>query len=389
MSADTAIAVFAAIFTGAALLATATLFARQSLLVAYIALGIILGPWGVGVVNDAETITQIGSIGIIFLLFLLGLNLHPQKLLKMLREATLVTVVSGASCGVVSAALAAVFGFSPVEAIVIGAAMMFSSTILGLKLMPTTALHHRHAGEAVISILLLQDLIAIVVLLILEGARTGGSVLERGALVVVGLPLLIAGAWFVERYVIDKLVSRFDTIREYVFVLAIGWCLGLAQLAHFSGLSYEVGAFIAGVALASSPISFFISESLRPLRDFFLIMFFFALGASLDLAMVWRVIVPATVIACVMLVAKPLLFRALLQRAGETPELATEVGVRLGQNSEFALLISVVALQAGVISADAGTVIQSAAVISIIVSSYLIMLKYPTPIAVSDKLRRD
>jgi hypothetical protein len=162
----------------------------------------------------------------------------------------------------------------------IGAAMMFSSTIIGLKLLPTTALHHRHVGEIIISVLLLQDIIAILILLLLEGLRRDVLDLTDTLLLIVSLPALAGFAFVFERYVLVRVIQRFDTIQEYVFLVAVGWCLGVAQLGHTMGLSYEMGAFIAGVALATSPIATFIAESLKPLRDFFLIMFFFALGAG-------------------------------------------------------------------------------------------------------------
>jgi Kef-type K+ transport system membrane component KefB len=184
-------------------------------------------------------------------------------------------------------------------------------------------------------------------------------------------------------------MRRFDTIQEYVFLTAIGWCLGIAQLAEFIGLSYEIGAFIAGVTLATSPISQFIAESFKPLRDFFLIMFFFSLGASFNITVLPDVFIPATLLAAVMLVAKPLVFSKLLSFSGETGSLPAEVGVRLGQVSEFSLLIAVLALNAGAIGSEASYLIQATTLITFIVSAYIIMLSYPTPIAVSDKLRKD
>ena len=149
------------IFTGAAILAGLALFARQSLLVAYIVLGGLLGPWGLSLVDDASIIQQIGHIGIIFLLFLLGLNLQPAQLLHMFRKAIVVTVASSLSFAIAGFLVSRAFGFLLTECLLIGAAMMFSSTIIGLKLLPTTALHHRHVGQVMISILLLQDIIAI------------------------------------------------------------------------------------------------------------------------------------------------------------------------------------------------------------------------------------
>ena len=310
------------IFTGAAVFAGAALYLRQSLLVAYIALGCLVGPWGLGLVTDATTIQGIGHVGIIFLLYLLGLNLHPQKLLQMLREATLVTLLSSLAFAFIGYMVAFAFGFTTVECALIGAAMMFSSTIIGLKLLPTTALHHRHVGEIIISVLLLQDIIAILILLLLEGLRREVMNPSDVIMLITSLPALAVFAFIFERFVLVRIIQRFDTIQEYVFLVAVGWCLGIAQLGHAMGLSYEMGAFIAGVALATSPIATFIAESLKPLRDFFLIMFFFALGAGFDLSVLATVAIPATVLAGAMLIVKPLVFRALLVWEGEDKRLS-------------------------------------------------------------------
>ena len=377
------------IFTGAAVLAAIALYARQSLLVAYILLGGLVGPWGLKLVSDAAIIQQIGHIGIIFLLFLLGLNLQPAQLVRMLREAIMVTVISSLVFGITGMFIGWAFGYSHFESLIIGAAMMFSSTIIGLKLLPTTALHHRHVGQVMISILLLQDILAIGILLSLEGLSHTGMEWQQIASLALSLPLLVIISLLFERFILQRLMRRFDTIQEYIFLTAIGWCLGLAQLAEIMGLSYEIGAFIAGVSLATNPIALFIAESFKPLRDFFLIMFFFSLGASFNITILPEVIIPAAVIASLMLIFKPIVFSRLLRLSGESSGLSNEVGVRLGQVSEFSLMIAVLALSAGAIGSRASYLIQATTLLTFIVSSYIIMLNYPTPIAVSDRLRKD
>ena len=350
------------IFTGAAILASLALFARQSLLVAYILLGGLLGPWGLKLVADAQLITQIGNTGIIFLLFLLGLNLHPQKLVQLLREAAFVTLASSAVFWLAGWGIARVFGFQGVEAWLVGAVMVFSSTIVGLKLMPATALHHRHMGEVMISILLLQDILAIALLLFVQGLghdTAPGPELARLAL---ALPALVLGAWLAQRWILLPLMRRFDTIQEFLFLAALGWCLGLAQLAHTLGLSYEIGAFVGGVALASQAVARFIAERLRPLRDFFLIMFFFALGAGLELPTLREVMLPALALAAAALIVKPLVFSVLFRLSGEKGAFSREMGMRLGQLSEFSLLIAVVAAQVGVTGARASNLVQAATI---------------------------
>jgi len=378
------------VFTGAALFATAALFARQSLLVAYILLGMLLGPWGLGLVDDPDLVRDISEFGIVFLLFLLGLNLQPQDLLRMVRKTTVVTLASSLLFATVAFAVAVAFGFAWIEALLIGGAATFSSTIIGLKLLPTTVLHHQRTGEVIISILLLQDLLAILLLLLVQGSSlVNDSPAFDLLLPLIGLPSMIFIAWFLNRYVLLPLIRRFDRIQEYVFLMTIGWCLGMAELAQSIGLSAETGAFIAGVTLASSPVSLFISESLKPLRDFFLILFFFSLGAGFDIGMVGEVILPAAIIAALLLLLKPVVFRMLLKRTGESDDRSREIGFRLGQMSEFSLLLAVVAIERQVISDAASYLVQLATLITFLVSSYVVVRRFPTPIAVSDQLRQD
>ncbi|KTD48237.1 sodium/hydrogen antiporter [Legionella quinlivanii] len=378
------------IFAGAAVFSTLVLYTRQSLLVAYILLGAVLGPWGLKLVSDVSTVQQVGDMGIVFLLFLLGLHLQPQNLVHMLKKITWIALVSSILFALVSYLIGRWFGLTNMESAVLGAAMMFSSTIIGLKLLPTTILHHQHTGEVMISILLMQDVIAIIVLILINGAQQGGGYsVDDLILVGVALPALTLFAFAVERYILVKLLARFDRTQEYVFLLSIGWCLGMSVLAQEVGLSEDIGAFVAGVALASSPISLYIAESLKPLRDFFLVMFFFSIGATFNFGFAAQVIIPALLLSILMLVLKPILFNFLLFKAGEKKSVAKEVGLRLGQASEFSLLVGSIAFSTKLISEVATNLIQATTILTFIVSSYLVVLKYPTPIALSDKMRKD
>ena len=383
------------IFTGAAILATLALYARQALPVAYIALGLLSGPVlgelgiGLGLAADPAIIRGMAEVGIIFLLFLLGLNLEPQELKRLLREVTTVTLVTCGAFWVAGAAIGLLFGFGVLEAVLIGAAMMFSSTIIGLKLLPTSALHQQRMGEIIISILLLQDVIAIAVLLLVQGWGGDGDPLTNLLLCFVSAPLLVLFAFLFSRYVITHLFYKFDAIREYIFLLAIGWCIGLAELGYAIGLSYEIGAFIAGVSLATNPVARFIAESLKPLRDFFLIMFFFALGASFELEVLPDVFWPALTLAVAALLIKPWVFDRMLEREKEAHDLSRQIGVRLGQISEFSLLVAIASFESGLISASASYTIQAATIMTFIASSYWIVMRYPTPVAVTERLRRD
>lgn len=389
MEPDSLIFSFFLIFSGAAVLASIALYTRQPLIIAYILLGAMIGPYGLELVSDIELLEESGHIGIIFLLFLLGLDMQPKALFAVAKKATLVALLSALIFAAIGFGTAYSFNFSLIESLVIGAAMMFSSTIISIKLLPTTVLHHRHTGELIIGLLLLQDLLAIFVLIILLSSDAGQLDIELIAKALIGLPILALAAYLAVKYLLLALINRFDRFQEYIFLLAIGWCLGMAEAATALGLSAEIGAFIAGITLATSPISQYIAINLKPLRDFFLILFFFALGAQFNLNLLADIILPATLLAIMMTAVKPIVFRFLLQGMDEHRDLAWSVGFRLGQNSEFSLLIAYVATGALLIGDDASHLIQATAILTFIISTYIVIFNFPTPIAPNDKLRRD
>jgi Kef-type K+ transport system membrane component KefB len=381
--------IFFLVFTGGACVASIALFGRQPLLVAYIALGAFMGPYGMAWVTDVDLIAQIGTVGIIFLLFLLGLDMQPQALLRVLREVTHVTLISSMLFAIAGYIIAYSFGYSQLERLIIGASMMFSSTIIGIKLLPTTALHHKHSGELVVGMLLMQDFLAIFVLLLLLSAGSTETTASNLLSSLIALPLLVGASILMVRYFLQPLFARFDRIGEYVFLLAIGWCMGAAEVAELTGLSREIGAFVAGISLATSPIAQYIALNLKPLRDFFLILFFFSLGGGFNLALIPEILIPALLLASVMLALKPIAYRFLLRSHSERNSLSWDVGFRLGQNSEFSLLIAYIAFAGQLISNNASHLIQATAIITFLISSYIVVFNFPNPIAVSDKLRRD
>jgi len=380
---------FAAIFLGAAILSSVALYARQPIIIAYIALGIALGPFGLGVVSDMALVSGAGHVGIILLLFLLGLDMKPMALWNSLRQSTLVALLSAIIFAGTGYGLSLLFGFSGMDALLIGAALVFSSTIIGIKLLPTTVLHHRHLGELMIALLLFQDLLAIIVLVLMESAGAGELTWISLLKPLLMLPVLGLVSWLSVKTLLLTLIERFDRYHEYIFLLSIGWCLGMAELAIWMGLSAEIGAFIAGISIASSPIAQYIAISLKPLRDFFLVVFFFSVGSGLDMQLLPEIALPALVIATVLLALKPAIFHVLVRGVFDEPKLAWNLGLRLGQCSEFALLIAFLGLSKGILSAPAATLIQATTVVTLLVSSYLVVLTLPNPIAIRERLRRD
>ena len=395
MHTESVIFSFFLIFTGAALLATLSLYFRQPLLLAYIVLGAILGPFGLQWVVDTELLADVSHVGIIFLLFLIGLDMQPSHLLQMLKKGYMVAFISSVAFALLGFLVGYGFGFSMLDSLIIGASTMFSSTIIGIKLLPTTVLHHKQTGELVVGLLLLQDLLAIILLTLLT---TLGQQFSQGLelslsadlLISLGaLPVLMMAALGFVRWVLLPLIKRFDRFHEYIFLLALGWCLGLAELAHSIGLSAEIGAFIAGVSLASSLISQYIAINLKPIRDFFLVLFFFSIGASFNFPLMHTVWLQCLVLATLVVTIKPIVFGYIIRPICKSKATSWEVGFRLGQTSEFSILIATLAAGSLLISESASLLIQATAIITFVASSYLVVWNFKSPIAVKDHLRHD
>lgn len=376
------------IIVGAAALGTLFLYAKQPIIIAYIALGIAVGPSGLSLIDSTAHIEQISHLGIVLLLFLIGLNLQPAKLIGLFKATSLLTFVTSAIFAAVSSAFALLLGFSFHNAMIFGAAMMFSSTVIGLKLIPTTALHHRHTGEVMTSVLLLQDMLAILVILYITGEGSEHIFLTFG-LLAGKFVLLCLMAFAGVRFIMIPLLTKFDVIQEYTFLATLGWCLLWAEIAHKTGLSYEIGAFVAGISIASCPIAIAIAERLKPLREFFLILFFFAVGSNLDLGLDPVLLGSAILFGILLVPLKIGVFRRAFRISDESKPMSDELSARLGQSSEFSILVAFSAVNIGSLSADESMIIQVATITTFIISTYWVVLRYPTPISESSKLRRD
>jgi len=376
------------IIIGSAVLGTLFLYARQPIIIAYIAIGLAAGPSGFGLIQTTDHIEQISHFGVILLLFLIGLNLQPEKLIGLFKETSLLTFGTSLTFGLISGGFALLIGFDLTACLIFGGAMMFSSTVIGLKLIPTTTLHHKRTGEIMTSVLLLQDALAILVILFLTGDQNEHLWITFFVLFA-KLSTLCLLAFLGVRFIMTPLLLKFDVIQEYTFVATLAWCLLWAELAFVLGLSYELGAFIAGLSIGSCIAARAIAEHLKPLREFFLILFFFAVGAALNLNLDIRLILSAILFGAFLVPIKAWVFRFAFAQAGESPKLAKELAARLSQSSEFSLLIAFSALSMGVLSSDNAMVIQIATIASFIVSTYWVVLKHPTTISGDSALRRD
>ncbi|RCU51908.1 MULTISPECIES: cation:proton antiporter [Corallincola] len=388
ISFDTIVIQLSMIVVSAAIIGTAFLYARQPIILAYIVAGILIGPSGFDLIPNANNIEQIAHVGVILLLFLLGLHLQPRKLLLLFQKTALITLGTSLLFFSASFVFALSMGMPLKEALVIGAALMFSSTVIGLKLIPTTALHHKHIGEVMTSVLLLQDILAIMVILFLN-IDAGEAMLTTFAMLLVKLVGIAILAFAGVRFIVLPLFRRFDVIQEYTFVATLAWCLFWAEAAHQLGLSYEIGAFLAGLSIAVSQVAMAIAEHLKPLREFFLILFFFAIGAQFDAGMAPFLMLSGFCFGVVLVGLKVLSFKKAFIWTGEDRAISQQLGVRLGQASEFSMLVAFSALSSGVLSSEGATLIQSATIATFIFSTYWVVKRYPTPISTKPKLRRD
>ncbi len=379
----------ALIYFGASILATLFLYLKQPIILSYIVLGMLIGPYGVIFLVQAEHVEQISHFGIILLLFLIGLNMHPDKLYSLFRKVFFITLTSSFFFAATISLLVYSFSFPLFDCILTGLALMFSSTVISLKLIPTSDLHHNRIGEIMLSVLLLQDILAIILLLFVGGENTDISINIFIPLLLLKTLALILIAFFCAKYLILHLFEKFCQIQEYIFVISLGWCLFIAEVSVQLGLSYEIGAFIAGVSIAISPIALVIAEKLKPLREFFLILFFFAIGAQFNLGASIPVLFPAITIAIAVIILKPLCFYFIFQRSGEKKETAKELSLRLGQGSEFSLLVAYTAYLQQNILQETSYLIQLTVLITFIVSTYVVVYNYATPISSSSENRRD
>jgi Kef-type K+ transport system membrane component KefB len=380
METNTAVFTVFIIFAGAALFSTAALYLRQSLLVAYMLFGVVCGPCGLKAIPNIDSVHKLDDIAIILFMFLLGLHLQPQNLMRTMGKTVWVTLISSLVFFVLGFAVSYWHNYSLEEGITIGICMMFSSTIVTLKLFTFSSNNpnNQHTGEVMISVLLLQDIIAVIALFLISTMGAAKSYASDIILLILALPSILLFGFLMERYLLNKVFAKFTGIHEYMMLVAISWCLGVAQLAKTIGLSYEIGAFIAGVSIAASPIAFYIDEQLKPLRDFFLVLFFFVIGASFDFQYLSTIIIPAISLTILFIISKPLTFYLLLCFTKETKNTAKEVSLRLSQLSEFSLLVVLVAYQNEVVSHSVIYLIQTVTMLMFIISSYSVGVSYPT-----------
>ena len=353
---------------------------RQPLIVAFIGVGVLVGPAGLDLVSAHEQIELLAELGIALLLFVVGLKLD----LHLIRTTGPVALATGLGQVVFTSAIGLLIalglGMGTVEALYLAVGLTFSSTIIIVKLLSDKreidALH----GRIALGFLIVQDVAAVLALIGLTalGAAPGeGGVLREGLRVVgVGLAFLGAVAVFV-RYVLPPLLHRLARSPELLVLSAIAWALLLAALGDTLGFSKEVGAFLAGISLASTPYREAVASRLVSLRDFLLLFFFIDLGAGLDLSLLGAQLGPAAVFSVFVLVGNPLIVMAIMGFMGYRKRTGFLAGLTVAQISEFSLILGAMGVGLGHVSPQAMGLLTLVGLVTIGLSTYLILYSYP------------
>jgi Kef-type K+ transport system membrane component KefB len=349
---------------------------RQPLIIAFIAVGILAGPFGMGVIEDTEQLDLFAEIGIALLLFVVGLKLD----LHLIRTVGPVALVAGlgqvAFTSLVGFGIALALGLEPVTATYVAVALTFSSTIIIVKLLSDKQEVEETHGKVALGILIVQDIVVVAVLITLSAfgdtGEGGGLLTELGLTAFRGV-VFVAVLGALMRWVLPGLLERLARERELLMLFAIAWAVGLAAMGAMLGFSEEVGAFLAGISLASTGYRDAIGGRLVSVRDFLMLFFFVTLGIQLDFGAAGEQLVEAVVLSLFVLVGNPLIVLTIMAFMGYRARTGFLTGLTVAQISEFSLIFAALGLAVGHIDEAAVGLITLVGITTIGLSTYLIL----------------
>ena len=346
---------------------------KQPLIIGYILAGIIVSPYFLNIVQSTETIKVFSQIGIALLLFIIGLSLSP----KVIKEVGKVSLITGIGQIIFTSLfgflISRLLGFSVIVSLYIAIALTFSSTIIIMKLLSDKKDLEKLYGKISIGFLLVQDIFVIVLLMIVSSFSGGMGIGDLTLKFVLGGILLIGTLILISIYVLPALSKFFAKSQEFLFLFSVGWGLGLASIFYSLGFSMEIGALIAGVALSMSPYSQEISSKMRPLRDFFIILFFILLGSQMVFGNINELIVPAIIFSLFILIGNPLIVMILMGMLGYKKKTSFKAGLTVAQISEFSLILIALGVSVGHLSNEILSLVTIVGLITISGSTYLIL----------------
>lgn len=353
------------------------LLLRQPLIVSFIAVGILAGPSFLNIARSDQQIDLLAELGIAVLLFLVGLKLD-FNLVRTLGPVALVTGLGQVVFTTVFGFLIALaLGLDALTAFYVAIALTFSSTIIIVKLLSDKreidALH----GRIALGFLIVQDVVVVIAMIALSAIGVSNAAGESGAITdvlwVLGYGLAMLGAVVVFiRYVANPLVEQLSRAPELLVSFAIGWAALLAAVGHYLGFGKELGGLLAGVSLASTPFREAIAARLASLRDFLLLFFFIALGASLDLSVLGASVGPAIVLSLFVLIGNPLIVLIIMSAMGYRKRTGLLAGLTVAQISEFSLIFMAMGVAIGHVAEDALGLVTLVGLITIAASTYMI-----------------
>ncbi len=355
----------------AATLAMLMRLLRQPLIIGHIITGILVGPSVFKLVDARNAFEAFSKIGITLLLFIIGLELNAAVVRRMGRTVIVSALALLAFMGGIGFSAAAILGFKPNESVLIGLALFFSSTIIIAKVLSDKKELSRLHGQIAIGIILLDDVVATIALLFVAAGKNGfQGPSELLWLAAKGIALVLVFS-FIGLKVLPRLGRFMAESQELLFLFSLAWGFGIATLVSKVGFSVEVGALFAGVALAQLPYAAAMGSRLKPLRDFFVVVFFITLGEGLSLGGLQAALLPAVVFAVLVLVMKPVIVMAALGLLGYTKRTGFKAAINLSQISEFSIILIVLAAGTGLVGHKVSSVITLVALITIAISTYL------------------
>lgn len=343
---------------------------RQPLILGYIITGLLVGPAGFNLIH-LETFDAFASIGIALLLFIIGLGMNIAVIQRLGKTVFIAAGAELLTVGTVGFAASTLLGFNRIEALVMGLCLFFSSTIIIVKILSDKKEQSRLHGQIAIGIVLLDDIVATIALLFVAAGKDSSIGLTKLGVLALQGALLLIFLVLASKVILPRLARFVASSQEMLFLFAIGWGFGVASLFQLAGFSIELGALFAGVSLGGLPYAQEIEARLKPLRDFFVVLFFIVLGKSLSLTGLSGALLPAAVLSAVVLLVKPATIISTLGLMGYTKRASFMASINLSQISEFSIVLAVLATTSGIIDSNVRAIITLVAIITIACSSYL------------------
>ncbi|MEX0668777.1 MAG: cation:proton antiporter family protein [Candidatus Saccharimonadales bacterium] len=357
----------------ATLIAALMQLLRQPLIIGHIITGLIVGPTVLDLVHSAETVELFSHMGIALLLFIIGLGLNPRVIKEVGKIAVMTGVGQILFTSTIGFLVAQALGFSAAHSVYIALGLSFSSTIIILKLLSDRKDTHRLYGKIATGFLLVQDIVAVMALVAVTALGQDQSLGEAMTSTLLSGAAFIGGIVLVSIYVLPHLQKFLSRSQEFLFLFAIGWGFGVASLAYAIGFSIEIGALAAGVALASSPYAFEVASKMRPLRDFFIVLFFIILGAELDIMSIGSGLLPATALSILILIGNPIIVMSIMGALKFKKKTGFKAGLTVAQISEFSLILLLLAREQNFITDEIVSMMTLVAMVTIAVSTYMII----------------